>query len=121
MSKPMLEVFSTQLLNGIDSDTALNYTIADVSRMISEEVANGVELEEALQHFNLDRELGKSIRRTLPNVKVMLPLMMAIRTVIHTEGLPCVPTRECLLKHLPKGRKPTYEEIEAAWEACKNQ
>jgi hypothetical protein len=36
-------------------------------------------------------------------------------------GLTGIPTAECLESHLPDGRAPTMEELEAAWDACIGQ
>lgn len=40
------------------------------------------------------------------------------KIVVYPKTLPSVPSAECILRHLPKDRLPTVEELRAAWRAC---
>lgn len=43
---------------------------------------------------------------------------MAFYIVTSGGGVGGIPTPECIKSHLPKGRKPTSQELRDAWEAC---
>jgi hypothetical protein len=134
------ELFVYNATSGMDVASAHKRTLLWAASEVSGKVANGEDLKYSLDAFgfhnveklsglvNTRREFGSNF---LPKIRIedheqtalfRHPVGPALFLIVTDPdgGVGGIPTPSCIESHLPKNRKPTADELRAAWKACLN-
>jgi hypothetical protein len=119
MPRRTLDVLSQKLVEGIAPNDARDETIREISYDLASELRH-TSLPEALSSLGIDESLAELIRREAVS-EDRHHIVDAFQIVVGAGGGGAggVPTAECLKRHLPIGRKPTKDEVDAAIKACR--
>lgn len=121
MPRRTLDILSQKLVQGIAPDHARQETVVEVSDDLASELRHR-SLEDSLSSIGIETTLAAEIR-TLALSDDPFHIAGAFQIVVGGGGGGAggVPTAECLRRHLPIGRRPTKDEVDAAIKACRNK
>lgn len=117
MPRRTLDLLSQKLVEGVAPGNARRETVLEISDELASELRHN-SLEDSLLSVGIDDVVAKEIRRKALS-EDRRHLVDAFQIVIGGGGAGGVPTAECLKRHLPIGRKPTKDEVDAAIKACR--
>jgi len=121
MPRRPLDILSQKLVQGVAPGDARRETVAEISEELASELRHR-SLEDSLASIGVEASLAEEISRYARSDDPGL-LAGAFQIIVGGGGGGAggVPTAECLRRHLPIGRRPTQDEVEAAIKACRNK
>ena len=110
----VMDYFADRVLAGQSVTSALQNAVAAALQFARESEKSGAELTYVLRGLGFNQQL-----ETVRSVSDIQERVWAMWLEPSDGGVKDVPHPTCVEKHLPKGRRPTRDELETAWELCR--
>jgi hypothetical protein len=121
MPRRTLDLLSQKLVQGVAPFDARQETVLEISDDLASELRHR-SLEDSLSSIGIETTLAAEIRN-LAASEDPFHIAGAFQIIVGGGGGGAggVPTAECLRRHLPIGRRPTQDEVDAAIKVCRSK